>query len=68
MSPERAAELVDAFMTETSRHDARYFTNVDASWPSGTFATCPATSATFDSGVLVVSSTGSACLWFEDED
>jgi hypothetical protein len=28
----------------------------------------PATLATFDTGVLAVTPTGSACIWFEDED
>jgi hypothetical protein len=65
---ELAAEFVGAFRQEGTR----FFTNgtfgkpregVDtgASW-------VPATDATFDTGVLVLSSHLAACLWFADED
>ena len=57
MTPARAAELADAFLEETARPGARYFT-----------ADQPATAATFDRGVLVLADSGSACLWVEDED
>jgi hypothetical protein len=69
------ARLAAAFLQAFDDEAARWFTN--ATWrvdehsvtgvPSlgGWF---PATSATFDSGVLVVTATRIGCAWFMDED
>jgi hypothetical protein len=64
MPAARAAELADGFLTETARPGARYFTNRAGMYNAWN----PATAATFDLGVLVLSDAGSACLWVEDED
>ncbi len=69
---ERARELAAAFVSSFPQQSTRYFTNgtfgkprespnIGASWS-------PATEATFDTGVLVLSSESTACLWFKDED
>lgn len=65
----RAEALADAFLRETEGPGCRYFTNVvgttesvrETSWN-------PATDATFDMGVLVLTERGSACFWIEEED
>jgi hypothetical protein len=69
---ERARELAAAFVSSFPPQTTRYFTNgtfgkpresqnIGASWS-------PATEATFDTGVLMLSSEATACLWFKDED
>jgi hypothetical protein len=74
MDFDRASQLTDAFMEKFAGAHARFFTNgnlhefhgdrlgtASASWS-------PMTSATFDTGVLVLGSESSGCLWVEDED
>jgi hypothetical protein len=69
MPADRAEELADGFLAETARGDCRYFTNAaDDSVSVMSSSWNPATPATFDRGVLVVSKEGSACFWVEDED
>jgi hypothetical protein len=75
MPESRAAELTDRFFAQFGP-GARYFTNgtfheqpqrisetvtTGASWE-------PVTEATFDTGVLIIASRYSGCLWVEDED
>ena len=68
----RAAELANQFLVQFSTDGVRFFTN-------GTFHEArgvtwsgvnwnPVTAATFDTGVLVIGSRVSGCLWVEDED
>jgi hypothetical protein len=68
----QAEELAEQFLRAVGSVGARYFTNgtfglprpspnVGASWS-------PATEATFDTGILVITPERTACLWFEDED
>ena len=62
-----ALELVSLFFELCRGPSGRFFSNGDfslkppASW-------IPATEATFDTGVLIVGSARSGCLWVEDED
>jgi hypothetical protein len=73
---ERAVALADRFLAETTQGSSHYFTNVIAfatPTPSGPKVQVgpswnPATEATFDMGVMVVTPHGSACFWVEDED
>lgn len=74
MPSERAASLASAFLAEFD-DEAQFFTNgtfheplgdSKASWACGSWD--PLTSATFDTGLLVISSRCSGCLWVEDED
>lgn len=69
--PAKAQRLAISFVQAAGGPGARYFTNgspglanpsvAGASWS-------PATDATFDTGLLVLAPTLTACLWFEDED
>lgn len=62
-----ASELVSLLFELCRGRSVRFFSNGDislnraASWMS-------ATEATFDTGVLIVGSDRSGCLWVEDED
>jgi hypothetical protein len=71
---DRAVELADRFLAQFGTDDVRYYTNgafhetrgpklgaPSASWN-------PVTTATFDTGVLVIGPRCSGCLWVEDED
>ncbi len=72
----RAAELAVEFLAGFDAVSARFFTNVDYSrdgekisrrcWTGLSWA--PMTEATFDAGVIAISTARSACLWIEDED
>jgi hypothetical protein len=69
-----AAELAEKFLGQFDLNQARFYTNGhffeisgDKSAISGTGWT-PATPATFDTGVLAISSRASGCIWVEDED
>src|SRR5262245_28339241 len=64
MSPACAAELWQQFMALFDRQDVHLFTNAAPDLQSWT----PATSATFDLGILVIGATTAGCLWVEDED
>lgn len=71
MPVERAAELAGLFLTEIGGRP-RFFSN--RLWPipkGGTWDSLSwngVTDATFDTGVLILGPTTSACLWVEDED
>jgi hypothetical protein len=64
MSGSRAANLWRRFVALFEGQDVRFATNAGSfpgSWN-------PATSATFDLGVLVIGTSKAGCLWVEDED
>ncbi|WP_437877677.1 hypothetical protein [Sorangium sp. So ce513] len=68
VSAEEAARLAREFLEQFDGAGCRYFTNgnfgedpTGASWS-------PATSATFDTGALILGASKSGCLWVEDED
>ena len=70
MSKARATELSGEFF-KLFGVKARFFTNGNfhrAVAPKNGFTWTPATSATFDTGVLIVSDACCGCLWVEDED
>jgi hypothetical protein len=62
MSAERAAELAERFLPQFGDR-AKYFSNgsCHGGW-------IPVTDATFDTGVLIIGTDCSGCLWVEDED
>jgi hypothetical protein len=70
----QAVELADRFLAQFGTEGVRFYTNGDfhevwlpklsrtgASWN-------PVTSATFDTGVLIVGPRSCGCLWVEDEN
>jgi hypothetical protein len=61
MTEGRAKELTEQFLGQFGA-DAEFFSN---GWPGGWN---PATDATLDTGVLVIGSERSGCIWIEDED
>lgn len=69
---DQAARLAEAFIGQFSHEAAKFYTNGEYGRPrerSGFGPNwTPATSATFDTGVLVVSADRIACAWFTDED
>ncbi len=74
MSWEETDRLIERFAAETGMDEAgtRLFGNLDDPDPRTptTKLGCwmPATDATFDTGILAISSNRCACLWIEDED
>jgi hypothetical protein len=65
----RAAELTARFLAPFGTERVRYFTNAtDFDATGQNWAWNPVTTATFDTGVLVVGPQLSGCLWVEDED
>jgi hypothetical protein len=67
-----AERLAADFLAQVTGSGTRFFTNGTIGWteepPSPGRTWMPATSATFDTGVLVAGHTLVACLWVEDED
>lgn len=70
MPTARAEALADQFLAQFGDEGARYYTNgrLDKARGPGVVSWNPVTSATFDTGVLVISRQCSGCLWMEDED
>jgi hypothetical protein len=67
MPTDDAIELVSLFFELYCGPSGRFFSNGDFSQkPAASWM--PATEATFDTGVLIVGSARSGCLWVEDED
>jgi hypothetical protein len=64
MSISDAADLWQQFVALLDGPEVEFFSNAGAVPNSWT----PATSATFDMGVLVIGATKAGCLWVEDED
>jgi hypothetical protein len=71
-----AGELAGSFLHGFEDKSAQFFTNIDYSWEGRKLGEKtwagpdwkPATSATFDAGVIAVAGNNAACLWVEDED
>lgn len=65
-----ARELSEAFVAVFADSNPRFFTNGEWGRPMGTLGVgwTPVTSATFDTGVLVVSDQSVGCVWCMDED
>jgi hypothetical protein len=67
MSQTAAKGLIQQFLANFGDLRTQYYTNgyfdreTDCSWT-------PATAATFDTGILVISPATAGCLWVEDED
>ena len=74
MSLSRAEELAAAFVKAFDKPKSRFFTNGQFKDDAGVGLVLagwnPATTSTFDTGILVLASPGSpsACLWVADED
>jgi len=75
MALARATDLADRFLREATSAPCRYLTNMISprellKGRSTQFGPQwnPATTATFDMGVLLLGARGSACFWVEDED
>lgn len=70
----RAAELAGRFLAQFGTEGVRYYTNgtfhegrgQKLTWSGASWD--PVTAATFDTGVLILGSRCSGCLWVEDED
>lgn len=69
---ELAAQLSREFIGQFISEDAKFYTNGEFGQPKNMPGVgpswSPATGATFDTGVLVISPTRIACAWFMDED
>jgi hypothetical protein len=68
VSIERARALASAFVNGLPDEGTRYFTNGTFGDPNTVASWAPATGATFDTGVLALSTESTACVWFKDED
>jgi hypothetical protein len=68
----KAEELAGAFMERFDKPETRFFTNGEFKRDAGAGLVLagwnPATTATFDTGILALSPTDSACVWVVDED
>lgn len=71
MSSEKAKNLANAFISEFD-DEAVFYTNGEFGKPRTNptigLSWSPATDATFDTGVIVLSNGVIGCAWFEDED
>jgi hypothetical protein len=67
-----AEELAAEFVQRFGHQACRYFTNAEFKHDAGAGLVLvrwnPATTATYDTGVLAVGSTESGCVWVADED
>lgn len=68
MPAARALDLAKDFVGSFPRDPTRFFTNGTFGRKQEAPSWSPATDATFDTGVIVLSSGMTACLWFQDED
>jgi hypothetical protein len=74
MSSTRASELAGRFLAQFGTEGVRFYTNGTFHETRGAKLTWsgvqwdPVTTATFDTGVLIVGPRKSGCLWVEDED
>ena len=67
MAEERAKELAEQFLEQFGA-EAKLYSNGWTGWEAGSTGWNPATSATFDTGVLIIGNDRSGCIWVEDED
>lgn len=67
---DEAARLAAEFIRQFSFESAKFYTNGEYGRPriNSSVGWTPATEATFDTGVLMVSPNRIACAWFMDED
>ncbi len=66
-----ASTLATDFISEFSNESSHFYTNGNYGQPSKStvcHSWTPATSATFDTGILVLSKNRIGCAWFMDED
>ena len=68
MSEAKAEELAIRFLNCFDRESAQFYTNGDFYEVNPRRGWNPATNATFDTGVIVISNSRVGCLWVEDED
>jgi hypothetical protein len=72
MSLARAEELAGEVLLKFGRPGSRFFTNGEFKQDAGAGLVLskwdPATTATFDTGVLIVAPGESACIWVAEED
>ncbi len=69
MAEREAEQLASRFLGYFEEKDTQYYTNGDYYiTDAGSQGWHPATSATLDTGILVVAKSQSGCLWVEDED
>ncbi|MEM1392726.1 MAG: hypothetical protein AAGG00_05430 [Cyanobacteria bacterium P01_H01_bin.150] len=68
MSQAKAENLTTRFLDCFDKKSIQYYTNGDFYEINPTHRWNPATSTTFDTGILVISKSKSGCLWVEDED
>lgn len=62
-----ASPLVTSFLSQFP-DPAEFFTNGTSSFGTGNSSWTPLTSATFDSGIIAVTSEAIGVVWFADED
>lgn len=68
MSQAKAENLTTRFLDCFNKESVQYYTNGDFYEINPTHGWNPATNATFDTGILVISKSKVGCLWVEDED
>ncbi|MEM9928153.1 MAG: hypothetical protein AAF915_31300 [Cyanobacteria bacterium P01_D01_bin.50] len=68
MSGAKAENLTTRFLECFDKESAQYYTNGDFYETRPKRGWNPATNATFDTGILVISNSKAGCLWVEDED
>ena len=68
MSETAAQVLANRFLSCFDEENTQYYTNGDYYADSSSHEWNPATTATFDTGILVINKSRAGCLWVEDED
>jgi hypothetical protein len=68
MTETEAQALANRFFDCFDEESAQYYTNGDYYSGGSSHGWNPATSATFDTGILVIDKSRAGCLWVEDED
>lgn len=68
ISQAKAENLATRFLDCFDKQSAKYYTNGDFYEINPKRGWNPATNATFDTGILVISKSKAGCLWVEDED
>lgn len=67
--PEPVAQaLANRFLDNFDEENTQYYTNGDYYMAGASYGWNPATTATFDTGILIISKLNAGCLWVEDED
>ncbi len=68
MNSLQAEDLASRFLAYFEDEESQYYTNGDWYKEPPRRGWTPATTATFDAGILVVGRSRAGCLWVEDED